>query len=209
MDRAVGFGNRDRVSVGASSLTDLDRIPPPSSFPLCFVSAGLERRGMGPSPTLVPSSTVATGTLATRSKIVRDEIKWLELLSHFRSVQLKHEKSRRTGLGGGTGDSGSTSGFSVNGETVASDRSGSAGISGGKPSASSGAGSRPVPRRKASASGAPGALSPLNPRSKLGTAGGVYGGPNGASSGGKPPVGRPMSPPLAEKQRRVLGLRKL
>ncbi|KAG8899926.1 hypothetical protein FRB99_006354 [Tulasnella sp. 403] len=62
---------------------------------------------------IAPRSAVAVGTLTTRSKIVRDEIKWLELMSHFRSVQLKHEKSRRTG---GGGDAGSTSGFSVNGE---------------------------------------------------------------------------------------------
>ena len=37
--------------------------------------------------------------LGTRSKINRDEIKWQELLLHFRSVQAKHEKSRRQALG--------------------------------------------------------------------------------------------------------------
>ena len=35
----------------------------------------------------------------TRSKIGRDEIKWSELLSHFRTVQNKHEKARRHALG--------------------------------------------------------------------------------------------------------------
>ncbi|KAK7062044.1 heat repeat-containing protein [Favolaschia claudopus] len=37
----------------------------------------------------------------TRSKIGREEIKWQELLLHFRSVQSKHEKSRRQALGPG------------------------------------------------------------------------------------------------------------
>lgn len=40
----------------------------------------------------------------TRSKLGRDEIKWSELLSHFRTVQNKHEKSRRQS----TGDTGDT-----------------------------------------------------------------------------------------------------
>ncbi len=37
-----------------------------------------------------------------RSKINRDEIKWQELLGHFRSVQAKHEKARRQTLGNDT-----------------------------------------------------------------------------------------------------------
>ena len=40
--------------------------------------------------------------MATRSKIGRDEIKWQELLLHFRSVQSKHEKARRQALGNDT-----------------------------------------------------------------------------------------------------------
>ncbi|CAL1700422.1 unnamed protein product [Somion occarium] len=36
---------------------------------------------------------------ATRSKLGREDIKWSELLSHFRAVQNKHEKSRRLALG--------------------------------------------------------------------------------------------------------------
>ncbi|KAF9480691.1 ARM repeat-containing protein [Pholiota conissans] len=48
-----------------------------------------------------PTSTVAA-TLNTRSKINRDEIKWQELLLHFRSVQAKHEKARRQTLGNDT-----------------------------------------------------------------------------------------------------------
>lgn len=36
---------------------------------------------------------------STRSKLGRDDIKWSELLSHFRSVQNKHEKARRQAHG--------------------------------------------------------------------------------------------------------------
>ncbi|KAF4619657.1 hypothetical protein D9613_005002 [Agrocybe pediades] len=46
---------------------------------------------------IAPKST--GGTLAARAKIGRDEIKWQELLQHFRSVQAKHEKARRQALG--------------------------------------------------------------------------------------------------------------
>ncbi|KIM46438.1 hypothetical protein M413DRAFT_314769 [Hebeloma cylindrosporum] len=46
---------------------------------------------------IAPKASVSP--LATRSKISRDEIKWQELLLHFRSVQAKHEKSRRQALG--------------------------------------------------------------------------------------------------------------
>jgi len=42
-------------------------------------------------------STVAT--VATRSKLARDEIKWPELLAHFRTVQTRHERARRVALG--------------------------------------------------------------------------------------------------------------
>ncbi|KAJ4479209.1 vacuolar protein 14 C-terminal Fig4p binding-domain-containing protein [Lentinula aciculospora] len=41
----------------------------------------------------------AVGPLSGRSKLARDEIKWQELLQHFRSVQSKHEKARRQALG--------------------------------------------------------------------------------------------------------------
>ncbi|KAJ7741096.1 vacuolar protein 14 C-terminal Fig4p binding-domain-containing protein [Mycena metata] len=49
---------------------------------------------------IAPKSSLGPGSLSgTRSKIGRDEIKWQELLLHFRSVQSKHEKSRRQALG--------------------------------------------------------------------------------------------------------------
>lgn len=155
------------------------------------------------------NSAVASGTLGTRSKIVRDEIKWVELLSHFRNVQIKHEKSRRTGL---SGDTGSVSGFSVNGETGGQSNSSREKLNGERSSERSssatgvrdGIPTRPQPRRKASATGG-GVLSPLNPKRATGMLTALSGG------GSKPPISsgsRPLSPPLAEKQRRALGLRK-
>ena len=36
---------------------------------------------------------------STRSKLGREDIKWQELLQHFRTVQMKHEKARRQALG--------------------------------------------------------------------------------------------------------------
>ncbi|KAJ3982058.1 vacuolar protein 14 C-terminal Fig4p binding-domain-containing protein [Lentinula detonsa] len=46
---------------------------------------------------IAPKPTV--GPLSGRSKLARDEIKWQELLQHFRAVQSKHEKARRQALG--------------------------------------------------------------------------------------------------------------
>jgi vacuole morphology and inheritance protein 14 len=37
--------------------------------------------------------------MTSRSKLGREDIKWQELLQHFRSVQAKHEKARRQTLG--------------------------------------------------------------------------------------------------------------
>ena len=59
--------------------------PPPSPF--------LPR-----THSLTPHSTAASA-MSSRSKITRDEIKWGELLSHFRTVQSRHEKARRLALG--------------------------------------------------------------------------------------------------------------
>jgi len=58
---------------------------------------------------IAPKST--PNVLQTRSRIGRDEIKWQELLTHFRSVQLRHEKGRRQAMGG-DGASISMSGYS-------------------------------------------------------------------------------------------------
>ncbi|KAF9006631.1 vacuolar protein 14 C-terminal Fig4p binding-domain-containing protein, partial [Cyathus striatus] len=47
---------------------------------------------------IAPKSSAGT-TMSTRSKLGRDDIKWQELLHHFRTVQAKHEKARRQALG--------------------------------------------------------------------------------------------------------------
>ncbi|KZV64601.1 ARM repeat-containing protein [Peniophora sp. CONT] len=47
---------------------------------------------------IAPKPTSAAA-LSSRSKMVRDEIKWGELLSHFRAVQIRHEKARRKDSG--------------------------------------------------------------------------------------------------------------
>ncbi|GJE84292.1 ARM repeat-containing protein [Phanerochaete sordida] len=47
---------------------------------------------------IAPKSNVSNVS-ATRSKLGREEIKWAELLSHFRNVQSKHEKARRLATG--------------------------------------------------------------------------------------------------------------
>ncbi|CUA69135.1 hypothetical protein RSOLAG22IIIB_03813 [Rhizoctonia solani] len=123
------------------------------------------------------TSTVAT-QVSNRSKVARDEIKWQELLSHFRSVQAKHEKARRPDL-------------AIEPEFSFIDRNESDRAQGSN---------RPMMRRKVSnqPSDMPtgrqgGALSPLNPRrGLLGSAVSAIG-------------GRPASPTLAaarDKNRR-------
>ncbi|KAF9036368.1 hypothetical protein BJ165DRAFT_1533198 [Panaeolus papilionaceus] len=57
------------------------------------------RKGHGLTPT-VESET--PNQISTGSKIDRDDIKWQELLRHFRTVQAKHEKTRRQALGSDT-----------------------------------------------------------------------------------------------------------
>ncbi|EIN10503.1 ARM repeat-containing protein [Punctularia strigosozonata HHB-11173 SS5] len=47
----------------------------------------------------ISPKTPGASISSTRSKIGREEIKWQELLSHFRSVQFKHEKARRQASG--------------------------------------------------------------------------------------------------------------
>ncbi|KAG8863796.1 hypothetical protein FRB96_007633 [Tulasnella sp. 330] len=170
---------------------------------------------------IAPRSGVSAGTLATRSKIVREEIKWQELLSHFRAVQLKHERSRRLALTGGV-DLSSAPSYSINGEP----NSGGVGAGGGnglggpaskttgeRPPSSLGSSRPPGVRRRPSATGAA-VLSPLNPKARLGPVGGTSGAvsiSSGAVGGGGGVVAkngaRPLSPNIPEKQRRQLGLK--
>ncbi|KAJ7284062.1 vacuolar protein 14 C-terminal Fig4p binding-domain-containing protein [Mycena rebaudengoi] len=141
--------------------------------------------------------------LSSRSKIGRDEIKWQELLLHFRSIQSKHEKARRLALG----DASAFSGLS---DTEKSDE---------KPGRSSG--SRPNVRRKVTGESNPGVptavasvqstgrggvLSPLNPRARgqSGLLANVVVTQNAVGPG-------PLSPAQllaqqSQKQRRTIGL---
>ncbi|KAF8622054.1 hypothetical protein AX15_007205 [Amanita polypyramis BW_CC] len=117
-------------------------------------------------PHVVPKSTV--GTITTRSKFGRDDIKWQELLHHFRSVQARHEKARRQQFGADSTPFSEFPDGDKSGEPLA------AGLTSeriGRPT------SRPPMRKKVtgevSASTVPvptlrsGALSPLNPRARL------------------------------------------
>ena len=100
---------------------------------------------------------------STRSKLVREDIKWSELLSHFRSVQSRHEKARRQ-------SSGETD-FAHVAEFLPSNDKASAGTSSSTSTNVNGTTSRPAIRRRvtgtSSADRPPSrALSPLNPRAR-------------------------------------------
>jgi len=110
---------------------------------------------------IAPKPSTVSNLTSTRSKLGREDIKWAELLSHFRSVQNKHEKARRQALG--------TNDLDPIDEYVTMSPSG--GTSG-----PNGTTTRPPIRRKVT--GGPGgaidptqrppsrALSPLNPRAR-------------------------------------------
>ncbi|KAK7695402.1 hypothetical protein QCA50_000038 [Cerrena zonata] len=109
------------------------------------------------TPRQSPSSV--SSIASTRSKLGREDIKWAELLQHFRTVQNKHEKARRPALGA---DDAPMAEFST--------------ISSSTPS-TNGTSIRPPLRRKmtggdststitAAARIPPRALSPLNPRAR-------------------------------------------
>lgn len=117
----------------------------------------------------------SAGPLATRSKLGREEIKWQELLLHFRFVQAKHEKAHRQALGALATDTASFSGFSekTGGGSGGGETSSSAG---GRQAQGSSSGIRPPMRRRvtgevlapSAAVNVPprGVLSPLNPRAR-------------------------------------------
>jgi vacuole morphology and inheritance protein 14 len=149
----------------------------------------------------------ATAPFSGRAKLGREEIKWQELLAHFRSVQVRHEKARRVALGMENPLADGLLGEGVSGSH------GEKGYSNGAPGSSA----RPSSRRRvtgelhgppstnapASAGsgmmGRAGALSPLNPRAR---GNGLFG--SGSASSG---LARPRSPSvLAAKQRRTLGI---
>ncbi|KAF9814389.1 hypothetical protein IEO21_05123 [Rhodonia placenta] len=144
---------------------------------------------------IAPKSTVGNIS-STRSKLGREDIKWQELLSHFRSVQARHERARRQALGS---DSVSFPGFPVIDKP-----------SNPPPAATPAAPSstRPTIRRKVTGevpvrppSRSGGALSPLNPRARGQT--GLI-----SSSLAHPPASPTLVPQTQMKQPRTLTLNK-
>jgi len=146
----------------------------------------------------LPKSAIAP--LSTRSKIARDDIKWQELLLHFRSVQAKHEKARRQALGH---DTSPIMGFPEEKPNDTSDRVGRPGSIGrppirrrvtGEVSVSNIVPQPPLGLRS-------GALSPLNPKARTTGLTGLM----GASNSGNSPL-NPATVALgqAQKQRRPL-----
>lgn len=117
----------------------------------------------------------------TRSKLGREDIKWSELLSHFRAVQNRHEKSRRSSTAGdGPGDLLPMSDFSSSQPNANAND---------KPSSSTPA-VRPAVRRRVTGTSTTDrppsrALSPLNPRARvLGHGGAGVGSAGGGGIGG-------------------------
>ncbi|KAJ6515526.1 vacuolar protein 14 C-terminal Fig4p binding-domain-containing protein [Mycena sanguinolenta] len=152
---------------------------------------------------IAPKSTIGS-TAGTRSKIGRDEIKWQELLLHFRSIQSKHEKSRRQAMGADA----SMFSYGLSDSDKNEDRPGRA------------SGSRPGVRRRvtgeinvgAAMAAAPpgplsarsGVLSPLNPRAR-GQSGGLLASAisTQAGAGSIPPGQAALLSQQNQKQRRT------
>ncbi|EIW76321.1 ARM repeat-containing protein [Coniophora puteana RWD-64-598 SS2] len=182
---------------------------------------------------IAPKGAVG-GQISSRSKVSgREEIKWQELLSHFRSVQLRHEKARRLALGSDA--SSAAFGGLLSSESNAS---GGGGRAEGAQRDRDGGGSRPGMRRKMSAGGegagqqgqgqgqqqqggggggGRSVLSPLNPRARqtgllastlmreTGSVSGT-GTVTGSGSGGSsspPPQGSPLGGSLQAQQRQA------
>ncbi|KAI0294591.1 vacuolar protein 14 C-terminal Fig4p binding-domain-containing protein [Multifurca ochricompacta] len=103
-------------------------------------------------------STVAT--VATRSKLARDEIKWPELLAHFRVVQTRHERARRAALGSAPDISATLPSSALPERPAPRRRVTGLGEVPGPPGPSSLSSST-------ASNGRPGALSPLNPRARV------------------------------------------
>ena len=146
----------------------------------------------------------AVGNLSsTRSKLGREDIKWQELLQHFRAVQVRHEKARRQALG--TDTTSFTAYPYPNGAESAK-----------PPTPPSGSGVGPVPhvppgRRKVTGDGpnsmrppsrTGGMLSPLNPKARI-----QSGLANNVVASSQPP-GSPTGPTtqLQSKVKRTLSL---
>ncbi|KDR84015.1 hypothetical protein GALMADRAFT_236599 [Galerina marginata CBS 339.88] len=112
---------------------------------------------------IAPKTTV--GPLAGRSKLGRDEIKWQDLLLHFRSVQAKHEKARRQALGN---DSSPIIGLPDEKLTESVEKNGRATPTGRPPMRRRVTGEVSTPIIAPPPAGSrSGALSPLNPKARV------------------------------------------
>ncbi|KZP00190.1 ARM repeat-containing protein [Calocera viscosa TUFC12733] len=135
---------------------------------------------------------------AARSKLSRDEVKWQELLSHFRTVQMKHEKYRRQAAGG---DVSPLAGLGLNSNGV------STGAAGGRGRRAAGAAKEPPPLTRENSGGRPaGVLSPLNPRAR-GSSGGQLA-PLMSAFSGTPRATSPTAAAPAKRRGTLGGLRK-
>ena len=174
--------------------------------------------------TLELFSNSSVGNISTtRSKLGRDDIKWQELLTHFRMLQSKHEKARRQAMGAELGfermsvNMGAGASAAVNGDK-ANTTPGPSGSMGAPPSSGP---ARPPMRRKVTGSGStgPGAggdsmvarppsrigpiLSPLNPRAR----GQSTTAPPVAATAMLQPPGSPTSSQTQQAKRRTLGMK--
>ncbi|KAI0340907.1 ARM repeat-containing protein [Trametopsis cervina] len=143
---------------------------------------------------IAPKSSMSNVS-ATRSKLGREDIKWSELLSHFRSVQNRHEKSRRQ-TNGEVDVSPASDFYSVADKTSGASANTSANANLAKPAIRrrvTATGDRPPSR----------ALSPLNPRAR-GSASIGTNALNGQGGGGQTVLaptmtaGGPASPTFAQ-----------
>jgi vacuole morphology and inheritance protein 14 len=144
---------------------------------------------------------------STRSKLGREEIKWQELLQHFRSVQAKHEKARRQSLGADSSPLSELLANDRDNTSTGSSQAGPPGFGAGKNVGGGGIGRKKV-IGPPGGGGLPevgmmrppsrtGVLSPLNPRSRQ----------NGLLSGGSPaPPQTPAASSFAQRPKRSLSL---
>ncbi|KAI0776216.1 ARM repeat-containing protein [Trametes elegans] len=158
---------------------------------------------------IAPKSSV--GNLSsTRSKLGREDIKWQELLQHFRTVQIKHEKARRQALGGADSTPYPPYQFANGADKPPTPPSGSAAGSG----SGSGGTMVSVPtqtRRKVTGGDGPlrppsrssGVLSPLNPKARVQSA--LANSVTGGGAGGQQPPTSPTGQ-TQSKMRRTLSL---
>ncbi|KZT60729.1 ARM repeat-containing protein [Calocera cornea HHB12733] len=134
---------------------------------------------------------------AARSKLSRDEVKWQELLSHFRTVQMKHEKYRRQAAGG---DASPLAGLGLGSNLAATSGRGQ-----GRRTAN-GTKDPPQLTRENSGGRPAGVLSPLNPRAR-GSSGGQLA-PLMSAFSGTPRATSPTAANPTKRRGTLGGLRK-